>query len=63
MTFQHRAEFDQVLERAKAANLVFFKEPFIRFEGRFDEYHAFSLKDPSNNLVEFKFYRDPELMY
>jgi len=63
MTFQHRAEFDQTLERARSADLEFFEEPFIRFEGRPDEHLAFFLKDPSNNLVEFKYYRDPELMY
>ena len=44
MTFQHRAEFDQILERAKAADLVFFKEPFIRFEGRPDEQGASGVK-------------------
>jgi extradiol dioxygenase family protein len=63
ITFQHRVEFDRVLNQAKAADLTFFEEPFIRFEGKQDQHLAFFLKDPSNNLVEFKCYQDPEMMY
>ena len=62
-TFRQRAEYDQVLARAESANLEFFKKPFVRFEGRPQEHLAFFLKDPSNNLVEFKYYRDEEMMY
>lgn len=63
ITFQHRTEFDQVLNRAKAAKLEFFKEPFIRFEGKPEQHLAFFLKDPSNNLVEFKYYQNAGMMY
>ena len=63
ITFQHKSEFEQVLERARSENLNFFRQVFSRFEGSADEHRAFFLKDPSNNLVEFKYYRDPNMMY
>ena len=31
----------------------------IRFGGRLDEHQTFILLDPSNNFVEFKYYKDP----
>lgn len=63
MTFQNRVDFDRMLEQAKAAGLNFFRQPFKRFEGCDDEHVAFFLRDPANNLVEFKYYQNPELMY
>jgi len=63
ITFQHRSEFDRVLNRAKTAGLEFFEEPFTRFDGKPEQHLAFFLKDPSNNLVEFKYYQDSESMY
>ena len=63
MTFRRRADFDRALDRATAAGLEFFKVPFVRFEGLPDEHHAFFVKDPSGNLVEFKYSLDPAMMY
>jgi extradiol dioxygenase family protein len=63
MTFQNRVDFDRMLEQARAAGLNFFRQPFKRFEGCDDEHVAFFLRDPANNLVEFKYYQNPELMY
>lgn len=34
-----------------------FEPYFIRHEGLPEEHHTFFLKDPSNNLIEFKWYR------
>jgi uncharacterized protein len=38
-------------------------DTFHRFEGRVEEHEAFVLADPSNNLLEFKYYADPRTMY
>ncbi len=43
--------------------LEFFKEPFIRFEGMQEEHTTFFLKDPSNNLIEFKHYKNERMIY
>lgn len=43
--------------------LNFYSEPFIRFEDRPEEHRTFFLIDPSNNLLEFKYYKKQEMMY
>jgi extradiol dioxygenase family protein len=52
-----------MLERARASGTTFYREPFVRFEGRREEHLTFFLKDPSNNLLEFKYYLDSKMMY
>ena len=34
-----------------------------RFEGLAEVHRTFVLQDPSDNLLEFKHYRDPRMMY
>lgn len=63
MTFLGRDDFDAVLNRAKGRKLRFFQEPVARFEGMLEEHQTFFLIDPSNNLLEFKYYNDPEMCY
>jgi len=63
VTFRDRAGYDAVLARARACGLRFFKAPFTRFRGRREAHDSFLLADPSNNLIEFKHYADPEMMY
>lgn len=63
ITFTDKAKFDAVLERAKASNLPFFRDLFSRFKGKQEEHLTFFLQDPSNNLIEFKYYYDPEMRY
>ncbi|MCB0403373.1 MAG: VOC family protein [Bdellovibrionales bacterium] len=63
VTFRDRAQFDAFLERARNANLEFFNEPFVRFAGKPEEHHTFFLKDPSNNLIEVKYYLDASFVY
>lgn len=63
ITFRDRAALDAVLDRARAHRATFFREPFTRFRGRREAHTTFMLCDPSNNLVEFKHYADPEMMY
>jgi uncharacterized protein len=35
----------------------------MRFEGMVEEHRTFVLRDPSGNLLEFKHYHDPRMMY
>jgi len=63
VTFRHQEDWQRLVKLAKTRELTFFEEPFLRFEGRIEEHESFMLKDPSNNLLEFKYYADPRMMY
>jgi extradiol dioxygenase family protein len=63
VTFKRKEDFDALLELAKERGLEFFQELTVRFAGKVEEHFTFFLKDPSNNLVEIKFYKDAKMMY
>jgi extradiol dioxygenase family protein len=63
ITFRRRDDFDAVLLLAEARGLHFFRKLEARFEGMVEQHLTFVLRDPSNNLIEFKHYRDPRMMY
>jgi extradiol dioxygenase family protein len=63
VTFRDRSGYDNLLRLACERKLPFFREPFTRFEGMVEEHQTFFLVDPSNNLLEFKWYRDEHMMY
>ncbi len=63
VTFRHQEEFERLLALAQQRHIPFFQEVFTRFEGKAEEHWTFFLVDPSNNLLEFKYYRDPRMMY
>lgn len=63
ITFQDKTEFDHLLKLATMRNIEFFEPLFVRFEGLVEEHWTFFLKDPSNNLLEFKYYNDPRMIY
>ncbi|MCY0900650.1 MAG: glyoxalase [Firmicutes bacterium] len=63
VTFRERSEYDNLLKLATQRKLPFFQEPTVRFEGRIEEHLTFFLIDPSNNLLEFKYYHDDRMMY
>lgn len=50
------AELKSLWNRWQFAEFVF-EEYFVRREGEREEHHTFFLKDPSNNLIEFKWYK------
>lgn len=37
-----------------------FEPYFVRNSGEPEEHHTFFIKDPHNNLIEFKWYKDPK---
>ncbi len=63
ITFRERDDFDRLHTLATSRGLEFFAELGDRFRGRIEEHLTFVLKDPSNNLLEFKYYHDPRMMY
>lgn len=63
VTFRNRGDFDAVLALAGGRDIAFFRPVQPRFEGAAEEHQTFVLRDPSNNLIEFKHYRDPRMMY
>lgn len=40
-----------------------FEDLFVRFKGQPAEHETFFLKDPSNNVIEFKWYRNKESIF
>jgi extradiol dioxygenase family protein len=63
MTLKERPDFERILQRALEHELAFFKPLFVRFSGQPEEHSAFFLIDPSNNLIEFKHYKNQDMMY
>ena len=56
-------EFDELLNRVKKSGLEFFKPLFVRFPESSRAHKSFFLKDPSNNLLEFKWYKNRRLLF
>jgi uncharacterized protein len=63
VTFRHREHFDALIALARSRELPFFQEPAVRFPGKVEQHCTVVLRDPSNNLLEFKNYDDPRMMY
>ena len=63
VTFRLQEDWERLLRLARNRKLEFFAEPFRRFEGLAEEHETFVLADPSHNLLEFKYYDDPRMMY
>lgn len=63
ITFKHKQDFDRLLHLAQKREIPFFHEPSRRFPDLVEEHWTFLLIDPSNNLLEFKYYLDPRMMY
>jgi len=63
VTFRDQHDFDRVRTLVELRKLPIFQETQRRFEGMAEEHFTFVLRDPSNNLIEFKYYLDPRMMY
>jgi len=63
VTFHDATDFEAVYTCAVLRKIPFFREMSGRFEGLVEEHRTFVLTDPSGNLLEFKHYRDPRMMY
>jgi extradiol dioxygenase family protein len=63
VTFRERSDFDALLLCVERRDLPVFRKCETRFEGSVEEHLTIVLEDPSGNLLEFKHYRDPRMMY
>lgn len=63
ITFRSREDFDALVALAEQRKLRVFRPVASRFEGLAEEHLTFVLRDPSDNLLEFKHYRNPRMMY
>jgi hypothetical protein len=63
VTFREVTDFDAVYRRIMAAGVEPWSPRQPRFVGKREEHETFFVIDPSNNLIEFKYYLDPEMMY
>ena len=59
---RHDFELFDLWNRWKYAKFVF-EEHFVRQRGRLEEHHTFFLQDPSNNLIEFKWYKNRSAIF
>jgi uncharacterized protein len=63
VTFARREDFDRLMRVVEFRKLPVLAGPSVRFEGQAEEHHQVFLADPSSNVLEFKQYEDPRLMY
>jgi uncharacterized protein len=63
VTFHDHQSFEQLYQLAQLRKIPFFQDVSKRFEGLAEEHLTFVLRDPFDNLLEFKYYRDPRMMY
>ncbi len=56
-------EWQALADRAKAKGLTFYQQPRRRFAGTRIEHRTFFLQDPSQNLLEFKYYRHESAIF
>ena len=63
VTFRHAEDFEALHQCAVLRKIPFFADVSTRFEGTVEEHQTFVLVDPASNLLEFKHYRDPRMMY
>lgn len=57
-----KSALEQLWQRWCHAKFIF-EEYFIRHEGKQEEHHTFFLKDPSNNIIEFKWYKNSSSVF
>ena len=63
ITFEKILSYEQLLSLSRLRKLNFFLEPCERFTDLAESHKLFALLDPSNNVLEFKHYDDPRMMY
>ena len=63
VTFFEESDFNKIVERLEKNNVDFIQTVNTRFEGEPEVHRTLFFKDPSNNILEFKYYPNPEMMY
>lgn len=63
VSFARNEDFDRLLRLVELRKLPTLGQAAVRFEGTAEEHRQIFLTDPSNNVLEFKVYDDPRLLY
>jgi uncharacterized protein len=63
VTFREVEDFEAVHRICLQRKITMFADVSTRFEGLVEVHRTFVLRDPSDNLIEFKHYADPRMMY
>jgi uncharacterized protein len=63
VTFCEGRDFDALHSLCVLRKCPFFRNVATRFDGMAEVHRTFVLRDPSDNLIEFKHYADPRMMY
>jgi len=58
--FKSKEDLEKMYQRCKVHKAPFFEELFERYQHKHGWHFSFFVIDPSNNLVEFKYYVNPE---
>lgn len=63
VTFREQSDFDALYQLCRQRGVPLFADVSQRFEGRVEVHQTFVACDPASNLIEFKHYADPRMMY
>ena len=63
VTFREADDFEALLRLVKLRRVPVFLDVQVRFPGTVEEHRTLVLRDPTDNLIEFKHYVDPRMMY
>ena len=63
VTFYEESHFKKMVERLEKYKVPLLQPVTMRFEGRPEAHRTLFFKDPSNNILEFKYYPNSEMMY
>ena len=58
-----KSEWKNLSEKLKSKNIEFIIKPNIRFKGQKGEQSIFFIKDPSGNVLEFKSFKNDEMIF
>ena len=63
LTFRKEVDFDSFYERVKKVDVRLAKDKFIRFANLPEAHKSFFIADPSDNVIEAKFYFEQRFNY
>lgn len=61
--FDNKEVFERIYHQAKKKEVNFYEDMFERFIGQPGQHWTFFLIDPSNNLIEFKYYQNKDSIF
>lgn len=63
IVFSQESDWKTLVSIARENKLRFYQQPKLRFPGLAIEHRACFLEDPFHNLLEFKYYRNPQAIF